>query len=192
MIPNKAIQLILDSEGIDQPSVWPGGSSGITIGVGYDLGYEDSFRDDWTGVLEPQDLDALGKSVGMRGMAAESSSHQFKGIKITQSQAEKVFETKTLPKYEKQTISAFPGVENLPSLVLGALVSLVYNRGTSMDGERRAEMRNIREAVKKGDLKEIAKQLRLMKRLWQGKGLDGLLKRREAEAELVEESIQNE
>ena len=32
----------------------------------------------------------------------------------------------------------------------------------------------------------IAKELRKMKRIWQGKGLDGLLTRREAEAKLVE------
>ena len=58
-----------------------------------------------------------------------------------------------------------------------------------MTGPRRAEMRAIRDAVKAGDLHEIAKQLRTMKRLWAGQGLGGLLARREAEAELVEEAI---
>ncbi len=55
--------------------------------------------------------------------------------------------------------------------------------------DRRREMRAIRDAVAKGDLQEIAKQLRTMKRLWIGKKLDGLLKRRDAEADLVESCI---
>ena len=41
-----------------------------------------------------------------------------------------------------------------------------------------------------GDLQEIADQIRAMKRLWVGKGVDGLLKRRDAEADLVESSIE--
>ena len=40
-----------------------------------------------------------------------------------------------------------------------------------------------------GDLQEIANQIRAMKCLWEGKGLDGLLKRRDAEADLVESCI---
>ena len=50
-------------------------------------------------------------------------------------------------------------------------------------------MRAIRDAVARQDMKDIAVQLRLMKRLWVGKNLDGLLKRRDAEAELVESCI---
>jgi GH24 family phage-related lysozyme (muramidase) len=38
-------------------------------------------------------------------------------------------------------------------------------------------------------LQEVADQLRRMKRLWVGKGLDGLLRRREAEALMVENCI---
>jgi hypothetical protein len=32
----------------------------------------------------------------------------------------------------------------------------------------------------------LAKEFRKMKRIWKGKGLDGLIERREAEAKLVE------
>ena len=55
-----------------------------------------------------------------------------------------------------------------------------------MSGDRRREMRAIARAVARGDVAEIARQIRAMKRLWVGKGLDGLLKRREGEAALVE------
>jgi GH24 family phage-related lysozyme (muramidase) len=43
----------------------------------------------------------------------------------------------------------------------------------------------IRDLVARGDLAGIAAQIRSMKRLWEGKGLDGLLRRRDDEAALV-------
>ena len=52
-ISSKALQLILNAEGLDQPGNWPGGASGITIGIGYDLGYitVDRFESEWCDVL---------------------------------------------------------------------------------------------------------------------------------------------
>ena len=40
--------------------------------------------------------------------------------------------------------------------------------------------------IQSGDYALIAAQLREMKAIWHGHGLDGLLKRREAEAKLIE------
>ncbi len=92
----------------------------------------------------------------------------------------------------KPTIEAFPGMERLPAGAQAALISLVFNRGPGMKGRRRAEMRAIRELVagyqeenRAETLQEVAQQLKDMKRLWLGKGLPGLLKRRDAEAEMV-------
>ena len=83
-------------------------------------------------------------------------------------------------------MDAYPGV------VQGALLSLVFNRGTSLQGGRREEMRKIRELLATGStkeqtLEEIATQFR--KILWIGKGLDGLVIRREREARWVESAI---
>jgi GH24 family phage-related lysozyme (muramidase) len=50
-------------------------------------------------------------------------------------------------------------------------------------------MRNIKNLILEKNYNGIAKELRKMKRIWQGKGLDGLLERREAEAKLVETCI---
>ena len=47
-------------------------------------------------------------------------------------------------------------------------------------------MLNIKNLVATKNYKGIAKEIRSMKRLWEGKGLDGLLKRREREAKMVE------
>lgn len=188
-VPQEALALILESEGIDQPSRWPGGASGITIGRGYDLGYEENFARDWAAELSPLVIDHLSTALGLRGRDAELAADRFVYVKITREQADRVFYAASLPKYIRETLRAFPGADRLPPIAFGALVSLVFNRGSDMDGERRLEMRKVRDAVKAGDLKTIALQIRAMKHLWTNQGLDGLLVRRDAEAALVEEAI---
>jgi len=190
-LTEKAKKLIFDFEGIDQPSDWPGGDSGITIGLGYDLGYESAgdFGNDWQPLLSAGEFTTLSQVIGLKGTQAQAKASGLKTIKIKADNAKQVFLERSVPKYQAQTQQAFPGVDALPADAQGALFSLVYNRGTSMNGDSRKEMRAIRDAVPNGDLQEIANQLRAMKRLWVGKGLDGLLKRRDAEADLVESCI---
>ena len=191
MVSQKAKDLILYYEGLNQPSRWPGGASGITLGYGYDLGYEGekSFRKDWGPYLTEEEIEKLARAVGRTGSDAEEISDQFSDITIKRADAEEVFYKRSLPKYEEMTRNAFPGFDDLPADAQGSLVSLVFNRGSSMSGDRRLEMRAIRDLVPKGDLQGIADQIRAMKRLWVGKGLDGLLKRRDKEADLVESCI---
>lgn len=206
MIPQAALDLILGAEGVDQPKNWPRGDSGITLGHGYDLSAEtaEELKRDWTRVLGEAAVAKLLPAVGKRGLdAARLAPTFFNLVRITPQMADQVFMSATLPKYEAQTAHAFPGVETLPDLVRGALVSLVYNRGTSMDGDRRREMLLIRNRIAyfaelspltrlsslKDTLAYIAAKIRAMKRLWVGQGLDGLLTRREAEARLVESAI---
>lgn len=190
-LTEKAKNLIFEFEGIDQPGDWPGGDSGITIGLGYDLGYEsaDDFETDWSPLLSAGDFTTLTQVCGLKGTQAQAKASGLKTIKIKSSDAQQVFLERSVPKYQAQTQKAFPGVDDLPADAQGALFSLVYNRGASMSGDSRAEMRAIRDLVPKGDLQGIADQIRAMKRLWEGKGLDGLLKRRDAEADLVESCI---
>jgi GH24 family phage-related lysozyme (muramidase) len=191
MVSKKAKELILSFEGLDQPSEWPGNVSGITIGIGYDLGYEGEgeFREDWSSYLSKEEIDRLATSIGKRGEDAKAIAKQFSNITIKRADAEEVFNERSLPKYEQQSRDAFPGFDDLPADAQGALVSLVFNRGPSMKGDGRIEMRAIRDLVPRGDLQGIASQIRAMKRLWVGKGLDGLLKRRDKEADLVESCI---
>jgi GH24 family phage-related lysozyme (muramidase) len=194
-VSGKALRLILDCEGMNQPGAWPGGASGITIGIGYDLGYVtvDQFESDWGEYVGPGVRERLKAVIGLTGLKARNRAAGCADIRVRRADAEEVFRKRTIPRYEFLASQAFPGLEKLPADAQGALVSLVYNRGTSMvdkPGEdRRKEMRAIRDAVEEQDLQEIADQLRSMKRLWAGKGLDGLLARREAEAELVESTI---
>lgn len=194
-ISDTARALILEMEGFSAKPDWPGGQSGVTIGFGYDLGYVtvDPFESDWGELVRPDVSQRLKAVIGLRALRARNRIGDLSDIRISRRAAEQVFGTGTLPLYELRTAQAFPGVDALPEDARGALVSLVYNRGASMvdnsPEDRRREMRAIREAVARGDLAEIAAQLRAMKRLWEGQRLGGLIARREEEAQLVESAV---
>ena len=195
-ISERAIDLILQSEGLNQPGQWPGASSGVTIGVGYDLGHvtAEQFRQDWGDKLPADELARLERAIGLTGGDARAVADQFDDITISRDAANQVFESATLPTYFQRTSEAFPGMENLSPDVQGALTSLVINRGDLIDNsDRREEMSNIRDIVAdyvpgtdpSATQDAIAEELRSMKRLWEGQGVDGLLVRRDAEADLV-------
>ena len=133
-LSDKAIRLVLKFEGLDQPAEWPGGSSGITIGIGYDLGYVtvDQFESDWGEFLLTSHIQRLKSVVGLRGIKARNRAPQFSDIVIKRADSEKVFLERTIPLHQLKARQAFPGIEMLPIDAQGALVSLVYNRGTSM------------------------------------------------------------
>lgn len=202
-IPQKAIDLILESEGIDQPYKWPGGGSGITLGYGCDIGADPKSLDFWIGILTNDQIKLLSQAKGLTGRAAAQIQTRFIAIKVTKEQSLNVFTKTSLPREINLTLKTFPGIEVMPDVVLGALVSLVYNRGTDVTGDRRHEMKIIQEilgefqtftpeqrsSVKDEYIRKIALQFRKMKRLWFGQGLDGLLRRRDAEADLCLSAI---
>ncbi len=206
-IPDEAIALIISSEGIDQPWKWPGGGSGITLGVGCDIGADPDSLEFWRGVLADTEIHTLQQARGLTGRRAKEIETRFRGINVSRAQAQRVFAERTLPTEIARTLKAFPGIEFMPAAVLGALVSLVYNRGESTydapGSTRRREMRIIREILadfqtmtpneRSSHLREyalkIAVQFRKMCRLWVGMSLPGLLIRREAEARMIENSV---
>lgn len=191
-VSEKALQMILEFEGMDQPSKWPGEKSGISLGHGYDLGYHihDEFMGDWGAFLSGDQLKRLAKAIGKTGTAARNIAGQYEDITIKRVDADTVFMRSTLPKIKLWAAKSFPGVTALPADAQGALVSLVYNRGTDMEGDRRREMREVRDAVANTSLSlteklsSIAGSIRSMKRLWPD--TLGLRRRRDAEAKLVE------
>jgi GH24 family phage-related lysozyme (muramidase) len=170
--------------------IWPGADSGVTIGIGYDLGYLDRlrFETDWSQHLHRDSLTRLGAVCGLKGPAARERLATVADITISLVWARAVFAQTTLPRYARQTRQAFPGAESLYADVQTALVSLVYNRGASMQGPTRREMRDIRNQVSNADLAAIADSISAMKRLWEGRNLAGLLRRRDEEAALVREA----
>ena len=170
--------------------VWPGGSSGITIGIGYDLGYasEQQIRKDWGDKLMEIDLEKLIVIAGLKQEVAKQALHGVKSIPVPLESAQRVFYESTLIRYAASTLKTYPGVEKLFPDAQAGLLSLIYNRGTSLKGSRRKEMFEIKALIVQEDYAGIAQQIRAMKRLWKDKGLDGLLKRRDDEARLVSQS----
>lgn len=174
--------------------VWPGEASGVTIGIGYDLGYntQAEFEADWGTLLPRDDLARLRGCLGSKGRAASALLPGVRDISVPWSAAQTVFFAKSVPRFYRLALEAFPGMERLHGDAQGALVSLVFNRGTSMTDSKkkpgnRREMRAIRDLVPQGDLRGIAAQFRSMKRLWNPRS--GLIRRREDEAQLVESVI---
>lgn len=172
-----------------QSPTWPGISSGVTIGIGYDLGYhsEHKIEKDWKGHIDDADLEDLMAVSGLKGQDAKKKISSLKHVVIPIEVAQRVFLTTVLVDQAKKTARTYPGVEKLPSDAQAMLVSLIFNRGTSLKNEdRRKEMRAIKPLVAKGDLSGIAEQIRAMKRIWEGLKMSGLLKRRDIEADLIE------
>jgi len=166
---------------------YPGGQSGVTIGIGYDMGYNTvaQFATDWKGVLPDSSYDRLSPHLGKKSSNAKAAIPSIKDISISWESAEVVFKSNTLPRFINETKKAFPNSEKLHPDAFGALVSLVFNRGGSISGQSRVEMLNIRKLIDSKDYKAIANEIIKMKRLWIGKGLDGLLTRRDEEAKLI-------
>lgn len=197
IISERALKLILDHEvgggeayynkALKRPC-YPGGASGVTIGVGYDLGYNSltQFTDDWVHNINSDDFNRLKNHLGKKSSAAKSAITSVKDIEIPWKVALEVFKRSTLPRFINETLKAFPGADKLHPNAFGALVSIVFNRGASVTGDSRREMLNIRNLINSKNYKQIAREIRSMKRLWVGKGLDGLLRRRDEEASIVE------
>ncbi|HYE96984.1 MAG TPA: hypothetical protein VD962_12320 [Rubricoccaceae bacterium] len=167
--------------------VWPGGASGVTIGIGYDLGFNTAaqIEKDWRGRVSDADLASLLTVAEKKGDVAKAALPGVRHVEVPFEPAKAVFYTATLPRYARLTRQAFPGVEALPADAQAALLSLVYNRGASLTGDARREMREIRDLVPQKNLAGIASKFRAMKRLWDPAKLPGLHKRRDDEAALV-------
>jgi hypothetical protein len=167
---------------------WPGGASGMTLGIGVDCGYytpaelEKIFN-----FLPKKQLDIVKGASGKKGLAGKEYTNQYKnsGIIITWDQAVDIFNDLIWPKFAKLAERAFPELDKLCDNAYGAIVSLVFNRGSSLTGDSRREMREIKILVPKKDYRSIALEFQKMKRIWKDKGLDGLLERRDAESNLI-------
>ena len=206
MLSKKSLDLILEFEVgggenyynkfLKNPT-WPGEQSGVTIGIGYDLGYVNKaeFSEDWKD-LPKETFDRLYKVVGIKGYNAKNLIRGLKDITIPWDLALKVFNNKTVTKFWNLTKDTFPNFNNLPEDAKGGLVSLVFNRGNALEGDRRREMKLIRDGMRitntfdQKALSFIANQIRNMKRIWAGGSIEkGMNRRRDAEAKLIEQSL---
>ena len=174
---------------------YPGESSGLTIGFGYDLRFvsESEFRNDWQSLLEKTVFDHLLLFCGKYGKKAKTAARDLKrnGIKIPFQVAAEVFFDKTLPRATEDAESIYPQLPFLPGLCQATVVSLVNNRGSSLGNgsdDRRREMRQIAYALEdSAAYGEIPTLLISMKRLWPSS--EGLRNRREQESLLFQRGL---
>jgi len=210
-ISNKAIEAIIAAEISSEayynkflaaPS-WPTGQSGVTIGIGYDLGYntKQQISNDWKGLVSEPFLTYMQSVAGLKGLAAKSKTTKL--FKVPLDIARKVFTEKTLPRYCKDTLTAYPTADQLTPNAFGALVMLVFNRGSSFgtmgkpSWNSRKEMRELAPLITAKNYPAIAAKIREMKRLWDGLDdatgkrnesetrITALLLRRDVEADLI-------
>lgn len=172
---------------------WPGGGSGVTIGIGYDVGTQApaTVQEDWTEALGADAVRRLVRCCGVLGPSAQGMAVALNDLSVPWEAARRVFRERTLPAVMAQVLAKVPNANDLSPDCLGALVSLAYNRGASftVQGPRYAEMRAIADAGARRAWAEVPAQIRSMKRLWAAAGLDGLLTRREREAALFEQGL---
>ncbi len=161
---------------------FPGEASGVTIGVGYDLRFQEAadFEADWAGILTAEQMASLRPHLGKKGSAEAVAA--MADLNIPFQAAWSVFVKRALPRSVEQTASCYGDLSGLPPLCRGALVSLVYNRGTKLTGDSRREMKAIRDHIAAGRLDQVAAEIEKMKRLWPDSA--GLRKRRDKEAEM--------
>lgn len=176
---------------------WPGGGSGVTIGIGYDVGAgvanKEELWQDWKGHIPDEMIKVLETCIGVTGDAASILLHKVKDrIEVPWEAAMAVFLNVDVPKWYAACKKYLPNFEDLHPDCKGALVSLAYNRGASFTGEgnRYIEMNNIRRYMEKRLFSLIPSEFRKMKRLWVNKGLDGLLRRRDREADLFARGLE--
>lgn len=169
--------------------IWPGGSSGVTIGFGYDIGFNTvaDLRRDWT-ELGDTALERLESACGRHGdKALKALAASLNDIVVPWEIAEKVFRARTLPRFVRLTAAALPNVDRLSPDSFGALVSLTFNRGASYNiahkpekdpKDRYREMRAIKTAMAAGRHADIPDLIQAMIRIWRGTDIETEMTRR--------------
>ncbi len=196
-ISKKSAEFILSWEAYVPNPYVPAGdqSSGVTVGYGYDLGQQtvSSAREILAHYYPNDQVEKLLTAVGKKGDHARAIVHGLSDITISK---DKSLDMAMILKqrYCQKVVDVYPQAINLPPDSAGAILSLIYNRGPSLalpkpndPIDSRREMREIRDDFAAGNVSEIPERLRSMKRLWANQR--GLIKRREGEAQLIENEI---
>lgn len=168
----------------------PPGYSGVTIGVGYDCGYNTAAQiaADWGGVLPPAQVARLQGVAGKTGAMARAVLARVQDIRVPWDAALKVYEAKTVPRFARETEKAYPGIIKLAPAIQGVMLSTSFNRGTAMSPyERRKELVWSRDDIAAGKVSRLPSYQLQMQRLWPA--IRGLQRRYAAHAGLMQRAI---
>lgn len=163
------------------------GTSGITIGYGYDLGQQSSSQiaNDLSGLFTNDEIKRFQSVAGLKKTDAIQNLYKVKDISITKNKALELTK-KAKANYAQKTYNIWSEVIDLHPHCQGALLSIVYNRGNSLLGDKRIEMKNIQNDLQRKEFNNISNEIRKMKRHWIEKGL---INRRETEAVYFENGL---
>ncbi|EWG64817.1 MULTISPECIES: pesticin C-terminus-like muramidase [unclassified Enterobacter] len=196
-ISKKSAEFILSWEAYAPKPYVPGGdqSSGVTVGYGYDLGQQttSSARELLSVYYSNAQVERLLTAIGKKGDNARAIVHGLADIIISKDKALDMAMV-LKQRYCQKVVDAYPQAINLPPDSAGAMLSLIYNRGPSLalpkpndPIDSRREMREIRDDFAQGNEVKIPSRLRSMKRLWSNQR--GLIRRREGEAQMIENEL---
>jgi GH24 family phage-related lysozyme (muramidase) len=166
-------------KGVSNKPHWPGGSSGVTLGPGYDLGHRTAAQivSDLTNIGVPSSAaEVLSQAAGLIGTNAQTFVQaNANAVNLTQSQEEALLNL-ILPPYA-QDVKAYVKVA-VNQNQFDAMVSLDYNIG---GGNFKSS--SVVANINKGDFVAAASSFKL----WNKSGgvvVQGLVNRRELEVAL--------
>jgi GH24 family phage-related lysozyme (muramidase) len=176
-----------------QTATFAGSGSGPTIGIGVDLGMNSSqfTTSCWSPFFSGGIVARFASCHGHTTTAlAKRDIADMQDIVVVWSTALQEFNANEVANYYQLTLRTYPGLSQLSKNAQSAVVSLTYNRGSSMIGDSRVDMRTLRDAVTAGDLQAMANAVRhmiiTMEAAWKSEGIyDGMVNRRNAEARLI-------
>ena len=193
IVSKETLEMILIEEGYKEFPYVPAAtntSSGVTIGYGYDFGQQtvSQLESDLSGLFTQSEINSFKKVVGLKGVTASKSLNLVSNISTSKDIALKLSAI-SKKRYAQSTYNIWPEAIKLHPHCQGALLSIVYNRGAKLNGDRRREMMDIKTHLKKSNYEKISEEIKGMKRLWVNKNLGGLLKRRDKEAKFFEKGV---
>ena len=167
-------------------------ASGVTVGFGTDCGHmsKAQIQEAFEGIIPQKMINALKLTSGKKGRDAYYNGLPLvkHTVRISWDQAVKVFERYTLPRFTLLTKNAFGLSRNqLHPHENGALTSLVFNRGSSMSGNRRRHMRYVRDDIPEGE--NVPRIFMDMREIWNYNQLRGLWLRRESESQWFQKGL---
>jgi GH24 family phage-related lysozyme (muramidase) len=170
-------------EGHNGSAYWPGGSSGVTLDPGMDLGHANPslIEDLYRPILTSQQYSACTRVFGIKGDAANQAlkgDSTLQSIRISREQADEIFDYAAIP-YWDGIVNRFNMLIYPDTLatVQTALLSLSYNRGYG-----NSDLEQLRSPLERKDWWEVADRIANMQ---QDHSLEGIRKRRRAEGELI-------
>lgn len=174
-------------EGHQGRPYWPGGSSGVTLDPGVDLGHADAdlIEATYRHRLGDASWELIKEVLGIKGDLAKQALKdrpELKEVKLSEAMAYEVMPLVAKP-YWDAISDRFPQLLEVktPGTVQTVLLSLAYNRGP-----RNHHLKSLNEAMATRDWETIATKVRQMQ---QRHRLKGIRKRRRLEGDLIRSEL---